>query len=223
MALSFSGYAQEESIQKIEESAKQLQQSVKRTPKYRNEHRITTALNYSFLDVWTLGKFGASASWQLTERAWELNYQRGSFGLGVFVADIGKITEQRLQFFTRSYGSRTSFNWFYGIFYDDVKVRLGNDILNKVSQGSYPNVDLMTMQTAGVTWGFSNRWQRRDGLSFGIDWFEINIPLTTIDQDVPILGSDAENGDKTRIRDALEFFENIPTAALARVYVGYSF
>lgn len=179
--------------------------------------------SYSLLDTWTLGKFGISGAWQMQERAWELNYQRGSFGLGVFVADIGKISEQRVQILTRSFGSRRSLNWFYGAFYNDVNVSIGNDILNNVSQGSYPDADLLILRTAGITWGLGQRWQRENGVGFGVDWFEINIPLTTLEQDVPILGSDAEEGDKRRIRNALDILENIPTATLLRVHVGYSF
>lgn len=208
--------------QEAEEKINDLKESLNKTPQRRGEKDLSLTASYSLLDTWTLGKFGIAASFQNPTHSWDVDFQHGSLGLN-FIADIGSLSEDRLHVFKRSYAARNSFNWYYGFFISRFRLHLGNSVMDSVTQGSYPNVDLLEVQMLGPTLGFGNRWQRRSGVSFGIDWLQVNIPLFTIKEHSPFFKSDASSDDKDAVRDSLRYFKYFPTLSVGKLYFGYSF
>ena len=210
------------SLEVGKKAVKSYQKSVGRIPGYREAKSTSWTGSYSYLDTWTLGKLGTALSFQSASYAWDVDYQRGSIGLSA-VADIGELKEDRLLVVRRSYGSRSTFNWFYGFFYNRFRVEIGDEILSKVTSGAFPNVDLLEIQTAGLSIGLGSRWQRESGFTFGVDWFQMNVPVLTLKEESAILNSDADESDKEDVRDTINFFEHFPTFTIGKLYIGKSF
>jgi len=148
---------------------------------------------------------------------------RGSIPLNFFVIDIGEMIEQKLSLIYRSYSTRNSFHFFGGAFYHSFKARLGNTYLELVPNSGIQGIDLLQIRTWGVVGGIGNRWQFKSGWGIGVDWFTIAIPLKTIQAEAPYLTTNASGTRRDDVNDAFDLIRKIPTFALFKVQLGYSF
>jgi hypothetical protein len=148
---------------------------------------------------------------------------RGSLGFGYFGVDIGKISEERFGLLWRSYNRRNSFNFSTGLYYNKLDVNLGSKMLASVSSSQRANVEVMELETAGVSWGLGNRWQTRSGFVWGVDWLVVNIPLWIIKQEHPFLDESNDENARKNARDALRVFRRIPSVGTLKIQLGFSF
>ena len=108
---------------------------------------------YSFLDTWVPGKLGLSFARNSTpEGGWELEYLRGTLAVPFIIDDLGKITDQRISLFYRSYSSRNSLSYLYGISYSTFNVHLGTDFISSISGENISQFDIMEVQTLNFNW-----------------------------------------------------------------------
>lgn len=177
--------------------------------------------HYSFLDTWVPSKYGLSFySVTSANSTWELEYTRGSLSYGVVLADLLSITEQRVSLNWRSFSSRNSFYFSYGVFYNDFEFVLGDKLLASVDASA--SVDLVKIQSMGLSWGVGNRWQTEGKFTWGFDWFAINIPLVTLSSEAPYIESTTDEDDRDEVREAMDVIEKIPTFVALKVQLGVS-
>ena len=180
--------------------------------------------NFSLFEMWVLTKYGITGYYTKDpKRDWELEYMRGSLGFGYFGINIGSIQEQRISLLTRSFGKRNSLNFLYGVFYNQMEIGLSQKFLNTVSQVSQSQVNNVELSTAGLTWGFGNRWQTKEGYILGLDWFVINIPFSTIQQRIPFLKQSNDKDSRDSVKDALNWLKKIPSAGILKFQIGMTF
>lgn len=218
----------EEASGKLGEAVNDAADKVKTTMAQTRENRESTHWTLSAhitpFTLWTMMDYGVSASYHPSAKvAYELDFTTGQLGFGYFGVDIGRLRERKYSFIRRSYSDRNSFHFATGIFINDLDVKLGNKYLSAVAANRRSEVDLLQIQTAGLTFGLGNRWQFKSGAVFGLDWLMINLPVWTISQKHPFLDASGNQDYVDDIQSALKLFRHIPTLALLRIQAGYSF
>lgn len=193
-------------------------------PAARAQTRWTGLVNYTLLEMWVLTKYGITAAYnESAERTYELEYMRGSLGVGAFGIDIGKVEEQRLSFLVRSFAHRNSFSFGYGGFLSETTARLGNDYLATVPGVSRSSVELMKVQTLGASLTLGNRWQLKNGFVWSFDWLALYWPLVVLSQDSPFIDKSADPGKRGKADDAMTVFRRIPSLGALKIQLGFSF
>ena len=180
--------------------------------------------NYAFLEMWVLTKYGLTvARNESAAKTYELEYMTGSLGIGYFGIDIGKIEEQRLALMSRSFSERNSFSWFYGAYINQIQAHLGNDYLASVPGVTRSSVELMKLQTLGATFGIGNRWQLKNGFTWGVDWLAVHWPLMVLQQDSPFIANSSDPSKRNSADDAMDVFKRLPSFGAFKLQLGYSF
>lgn len=214
----------EKALDAGKKAAQKVEDAVDSTKSYREKSNHHLLASYSLIDMWIPGKWGVSYSFlPSAQGGWEIEYLRGTMSVPFVIDDLGKITDQRLSLFYRSYSQRNSFNFIYGVNYSSFKAHLGNDILAAVSGGNVAQYDLLTIRTIGLTWGLGNRWYVSNRILMGVDWLTINIPVATLEANAEFLEATASEDKKNDVRDALDIIKHVPTLAIFKLQVGVSF
>ena len=180
--------------------------------------------NYSLLEMWVLTKYGFTAQY-IKDPSWtyELEYMRGSIGFGYFGIDIGRIKEERISAIARSFGKRDSFNFIYGIFYNQMEVKLGSDLLEAANLVSRDEIDRAQISLGGLTWGMGNRWQTRQGYTVGVDWLSIHLPFSVIQQHAPFLKRSTDEDKRDDFSDSLKWLKRFPAIGFLKFQIGMTF
>lgn len=206
------------------EKAHAINTSLNEARENRASKNWTITGNYSLYEMWVLSKKGITFAYTPDASiSYEFEYMKGSIGFGYFGIDIGEIKEQRISFLARSFNQRNTFNFLAGVYYNKLDITLGSDLLKTLSSDERLHVDLMDLETMGLTWGLGNRWQTKKGFVWGFDWLVINIPLRTTKQKVPYLNSTATENDKDEVKDALKVLKTFPSFGVVKIQLGVSF
>lgn len=197
-------------VKKVEEGALTSREN-------RSASNGTAMVGYQFLTTWIPSKLTLSYTQILNEK-WSIEgeFATGSISTSYIGVDLGSIKERRYTLQARRYVGN-SFHFMFGPVLSDFKARLGSDIVaNDYSQS-------FSAQNLGVTGGLGNRWQWANGMTFGIDWFRVNIPVfeTSVKDDV--LKDVTDSGDKSDIKKVIRTFNRFPTFVLFGLNVGYTF
>lgn len=185
---------------------------------FANEKKWAGFLTYSHLDLWLPGKIGAVASYGDQSRTFELAFQTASYSFDVVIDDLGRISDQRLHFSTRSFVWDGSFNIQYGGYYNVFTANLGNtysDVLGVT-------VDVIEVSSLGVLWGLGNRWLIKEKFYIGADWFKVFWPLVTLDKTDSFEDGTASS-EKDDLSELVDALANIPTFTLLHLEIGYRF
>lgn len=212
---------QSESQAKVkEDKIKEIPQKLSRSADYREDSIGTVMAGYQFLASWIPSKWSAAYT-QNFNRKWSLEaeYLKGSMGIGAFGFDAASITETRYSLVGRRFVGN-SFNFILGAFKNDFEAQLGNDIVNDMTDKS---IDEFEVSGMGLALGIGNRWQWGNGLTFGIDWFRMNVPLFEKKVDNDVLNKIDDNNDLSRVKDYIDKVKNIPTFVLLGFNLGYTF
>lgn len=215
-------------LNRVGKSARKVEKKVKKkmleTRDHRAQKKWSLLFNYNLIDLWIPSKWGFTGAFIIdTGSSLELEYTRGSVSVPLLVEDLGSMTEQRLALLYRNYGDRNSFNFFVGADYYKFDITLGDSLLNTVTGGVYPNIELLTIESLGLLGGIGNRWQMQNGLTIGVDWFVIDIPIYIIQTKADFLLYTSDANSKKEVEDALGFIEHIPRLAFLRFQIGMSF
>ncbi|MCB0407411.1 MAG: hypothetical protein KDD34_04345 [Bdellovibrionales bacterium] len=212
----------QETLDKGKDVVEHVQQEVEDTRSLRSHYSHNLFGNLSLIDTWLPFKWGISYAYNSSAfSTWELEYLKSSYA-PFGVKELGEFTDQRISFFYRSFSQRNSFNFLYGLYYNSFRLSIGDKLLSNVTGGVVPGYDLLTVETLGVSWGFGNRWHL-GRLLLSFDWLTINIPLIVLESDAPFLNVNGSETDKNDVRDVLDTIEKIPTFAIIKFQLGYSF
>lgn len=175
----------------------------------------TVMVGYQLITSWIPSK-GAFSYTQNFNEKWSLEaeYSIASISDPLIGVDLGHITEWRANLQARRF-TGNSFNFSFGPVYSHFDAKLGTDF-----GASYNSK--FSAENLGVSGGFGNRWQWKNGLTIGIDWMRLNIPIfeTQVDDDVL---DDISDSDSDDIEDAIRTFNRVPTFVLLGLNIGYTF
>jgi hypothetical protein len=132
--------------------------------------------------------------------------------------DLGEIKERRYTLHARRYVSN-SFHFTFGFVLSDFSAEVGNEIINSFGAGITSS---FSAQNLGITAGVANRWQWKNGLTLGVDWIRLNVPVVELGVRDDIL-DDITGSDREDIKDVISTFNKIPTFVLFGLTLGYSF
>lgn len=190
----------------------------------RAQTKWNVSLNYSLFDMWLPSKYGATIAYQKSAAdTFELEYMRGSLGMGWMGFDLGSVTEERLALQWRSYNQRNSLNFAMGLNYNVMTVHIGNKYLSSVAPGQAPDVDLFKVGTLGLSWSVGNRWQTETGWTWGADWFGLHVPLTTISEDTKYIDATSDPDNKRDSEKLKDWLVGFPRLVLFKIQLGLSF
>ena len=80
---------------------------------------------YSYFDTWLPGQWGITGSYGAGDRKWEFAFQQASIDFDAIVDDLGHVRERRIHLSTRSHTWGGSFNFEYGVYYNNFQIDLG--------------------------------------------------------------------------------------------------
>lgn len=208
----------------IEDTGEQVSKTLEETRLRRENSRHLVLGNYSPLDLLIPSKYGLTLGWiQNASRTWELEYLKGSVSVPFIVEDLGEMTDTRITLLGRSYAARNSFNFSYGLSYLDFSLHLGDKILNRVSGGGYPSLDLVKLEALGFNIGLGNRWTFKHNITFGVDWVSWTQPLVVLSKKSIFLDYASNQQDKDDVDDALNLVSYFPRFVLLKLQIGMSF
>jgi hypothetical protein len=130
-----------------------------------------------------------------------------------------EIEEKRFSLHARRYTS-SSFHFIFGAVLNDLKAELGDDILDAFGAELSSGIRL---QNLGLSLGMGNRWHWKNGITAGIDWMRVNVPLLETKLEDEVLDDVGTSSDKKDVKEALKTFNRIPTFVLFGLNLGYSF
>lgn len=137
----------------------------------------------------------------------------------VFWLDIGEVREERFYLQARRYAGN-SFNFSFGGTFSNFRAKLGSDFLGDSGEELTSSFGA---ENIGVTGGIGNRWQWSNGLTIGIDWIRINVPVISTYVRDDVLDAVAEDDEQDDLEGVIETFNRIPTFVLFGLNIGYTF
>lgn len=193
-------------------------------PSQRSAKPYTVSVDAALFETWVITKYGLTFTYNDSpENAYELEYLKGGLGFGYFGVNLGSIEEQKLTALWRSYSARNTFSFFTGMSYNIFRVHLGSEYLETVTGSQRANVDVAEIQTLGLTWGFGQRWHMKNGGVWGVDWFNIMIPLVLLREDTPFQQVSNSPSKREEFSDAAKLFKRVPSLGVLKLQIGYSF
>lgn len=180
--------------------------------------------NYSPFDLLIPSKYGLTFGYiKSADKTWELEYLRGSISVPVIVEDLGNMTDERFSVIGRSYFGGNSFNFSYGLSYFNFSLRLGDDLLNRVTEGNYPSIDLIEIQSLGFNLAIGNRWSFNHNVTFGVDWISLAQPVFVTNKKSAFLDHASNQQDKDDVDKTMNLISYFPRLAFLKLQLGILF
>lgn len=206
------------------ETTEQVSQTLNETRFRRDKADYLALLNYSPVDLLIPSKQGITLGLiRDADKTWELEYLSGSISVPFIVEDLGKMSDTRISLIGRSYFGSNSFNFSYGLSYFDFLLHLGDKLLNRVSGGSYPSLDLIGVQSVGFNIGIGNRWTFKHNITLGIDWISWMQPLQITSKRSTFLDYATNEEDRDDVDKAITLISYMPRFAFLKLQLGILF
>lgn len=208
----------------LEKAVADVKETTAETKNSREQNNFFGYISYSPLDLIIPSKIGATLGYNKNvNTTWELEYLKGSVAIPFLVKDLGKMTDERISIIGRSYMGSNSFNFNYGLSYYDFTVHLGDAILNRMTSGVYPFIDVLEIQSLGFNIGIGNRWTFAKNLSLGVDWISWSQPIYTISRKSDFLKYATNQSDKDDVDKTLRWIAHFPRLTLLKLQLGVTF
>lgn len=212
----------------VGDTAEQLQEAVSESATSRRPGRVFGGLIYSPIDLLIPSKFGVTLGIvENPNHTWELEYLRGTIKIPFLIEDLGEWRDEKISLIRRSYFGTNSFNISYGLTYFRFKLRLGNEVLSRVSGGQIPpGVDFLRVEGLGPNFGIGNRWSFKNGVTLAVDWATWSQPLITTKKDEAYLEYSSGNTDardRDHIDTAVKLMQFMPRLTFFKFELGYQF
>jgi hypothetical protein len=193
---------------------------IKNTKHLREESTGSALVGYQFITSWLPSKISIGYT-HILNRNWSLDgeYSWASIKFPVVGIDLGEVTEKRFSLQALRYLGN-SFHFSFGATLNDFKARLGSDTLDSLGNEITSSFQV---QNVGVTGGTGNRWQWENGLTLGIDWFRINIPVVETKLEDQVLDEVDDSSDQSDIEKIIRTLNRVPTFVLFGLKIGYTF
>jgi len=190
----------------------------------RDKANYFVLVSYSPVDMLIPSKGGITVGLNRNaDRTWELEYLRGSISVPFAVEDLGKMSDERISIISRSYFGNNSFNFSYGLSYLDFSLHLGDKLLNRVTGGSYPSLDLVKIQSLGFNVAIGNRWIFKHDITMGIDWITWTQPVHVTKKESAFLDYASNENDKDDVGNVIGLISYMPRFALLKLQLGILF
>lgn len=209
------------------EAAKELptfldQISLSRETRERKKYFVFAS--YSPFDLLIPSKIGITGGYHKTgDKSWEFEYLKGSVSVPFVVEDLGRMTDEKFSILCRSYFGGNSFNLSYGLTYFNFSLHLGDRLINRVTAGAYPSLDVVELKSIGGHVGLGNRWVLNNGFSFGIDWISWSQPIFVTEKNSAFLTYATNQEDRDDVGKALNVISYFPRFAVVKLQIGYVF
>lgn len=192
----------------------------KKTADYREESLGSVMVGYQLITSWIPSKKTLSYT-HIFNRKWSLEgeYSVSSIEAPIYGVDLGEIKERRYSLQMRRYWGN-SFNFTFGPVYNDVKARLGSDILDSLGTEIKSS---FRVQNLGLTVGMGNRWQWGNGFTLGLDWIRLNVPVLETAVKDNVLDDISKSSDRTDVKEVIRTLNRVPTFVLLGINLGYTF
>jgi hypothetical protein len=214
----------QETKQEAQKPSAQVTELLLETKDRRANSKYVALLNYSPLDLLIPSKIGLTLGLvNGTEQTWELEYLKGSVSVPFVIEDLGKMTDERISLIGRSYFNNNSFNFSYGLSYFDFSLHLGDKLLNRVTGGNYPSIDVVQVQALGFNMAVGNRWVFDKNMTFGVDWVSWAQPVSVIKKNSSFLDYATNQEDRDDVEKAINFISYFPRLAFFKLQFGMSF
>ncbi len=177
---------------------------------------LAAFIQYGPVDLLLPSKIGASVYWD----GWEFEYLGSSIKVPWILKDLGAMSDKRFQILRRSSLAGWQFAW--GVSYNSFQVSLGDSLLNRLSGGTYPSVDLIEISTLGAVATFGYRHQWNNWLA-GVELVSWAQPIFTLKSSAPFLNSVSNEDDRAAVQTTVDLIRFFPRWSVAKVSVGYSF
>jgi hypothetical protein len=186
----------------------------------RDASTSTVMVGYQLITSWLPSKKTLSYSHLFSER-WTLEgeYSFQRIDTPFIGVDLGEIKERRFTLHARRYVSN-SFHFSFGGVLSDFSARLGSDTLDTFGNSLSSS---FSARNLGITFGTGNRWQWNNGLTLGVDWIRLNVPLIQTGVEDNVLDDLPGGEDREDIKNVIETFNRIPTFVLLGLHLGYTF
>jgi len=189
----------------VEDQAKSHADADPDTRTLRGKSKITVLGSYSSVDLLLPGKKGVSIGYNRSaDSTWEFEYLKAEIAVPFLVRDLGSLKEERISLFSRSYWNTNSFSGYLGLSLNRVEISVGDKLLNKLTGGAYPSLDLLEVDTLGFTMGIGNRWTVWRGVTIGADWIGWSQPIFVLKRESKILDYASNEEEKKNTERALD-------------------
>lgn len=192
-------------------------------PPPRAEKNYLVSLNYSLVDFPIPSKMGLTVGMIKTPtQTWEVEFMRGSLSVPGGFRDLASVTDTRVGVIGRTYFSET-FHMSYGVTYFDFSATLGDALMNNLSNGTYPNVDMLALQGFGANVGIGNTWTINNKYTIGVDWLTLAQPLVITKKSFDYVNYATNENDKKNVEDTMTVISYLPRLAAVSVHFGMLF
>lgn len=206
------------------DTTEQVSKTFAETRERRENADYFALANYSPFDLLIPSKYGFTLGYiKSADKTWEFEYLRGSISVPFIVEDLGKMTDERFSVIGRSYFGGNSFNFSYGLSYFDFSLYLGDKLLNRVTGGSYPSIDLVEIQSLGFNLAIGNRWSFNRNVTFGIDWISWTQPVYVTNKKSAFIEYASNQQDKDDVDKAMKLISYFPRLAFLKLQLGILF
>lgn len=196
---------------------KQIEKGALTSRENRDASKGTVMLGYQFLTTWMPSKWTAGYTHIFNEKwSLEAEYSSASINTKYIGIDLGVVRESRIALQARRYVGN-SFHFSFGPVLSQFEARLGSSMIASDYSQSFGSENL------GVTGGIGNRWQWSNGITFGIDWFRMNVPVLETSVKDKVLKDVIDGDDRSDIKKVIRTFNRIPTFVLFGLNIGYTF
>jgi hypothetical protein len=188
------------------------------TEGYRKNSTGSLMLGYQFLNTWVVGKKSVSYTHNIG-KSWgvELEYATSKRDVDIVGIDLGELKEDRYTLFAK-YFVGNSFHVSIGPYMYDIEMetddKLQDTLGNRID-------DKWELEGYGLAFAFGNRWQTNWGLTYGIDWVRMNMPL--VDGKIQRRITDLNADDKEDVKRSYAIFRRVPAFTFLAVNIGYTF
>lgn len=204
----------------VSEEVAKATRELSNSKQVRDQSFGSVMLGYQFLTSWLPSKKTISYTHIFNDKwSLEAEYSWATIDFPIVGVDLGAIKEKRYTLQARRYVGN-SFHFSFGPILNEFNARLGSDFLDNLGNEIKSS---FKVQNLGVTGGMGNRWQWSNGVTFGIDWLRINIPLIETKIKDNVLDAIINEDDQDDIKKVIRTFNRIPTFVLFGLNLGYSF
>lgn len=214
----------EKTEQIVQETTQTVSDKLSETKGLRAQSKYYIIGNYSLMDLIIPSKYGVTVGKTMNvDKTWEIEYLRGSVSVPFLIKDLGQMTDERISIMGRSYFGSNSFNMSYGLTYFNFSMHLGDKLLNQLSGGTYPAIDLVQLQSVGFNLAVGNRWAINSNVTIGVDWLSWAQPLFITKQQSAFLDYATNQEDKDDVSKAVNLISYFPRFALLKFQIGILF
>ncbi len=205
----------------VEETKSPTFEEVKKTlttAEHRTNSFGTAMIGYQYLATWIPWKKTLSYT-QIWNTKWstELEYSWSSVGVPAFTGlDVGSISEKKYSALFRYYPAN-SFHYIFGPYYNHITGNLGGNVINSAGAASFET------NHVGLMLGLGNRWQWKPGITFGVDWIRLGVPLHSTKNDNDVAKYTSSGSTAHDLKKFTRIANSYPNIVLFGLSLGYTF